>query len=260
MKSLEELDRWIAGKVKRLSSNVSGTPQKRELLEIRRDILEDVRDQIEPKGSGKYLFPYTEIAVRVAARDEADRALLDAAFAQNGALEEDVRALLVEAGCSAQVAVAVDIVTEAAEQPFQIAYSSGKRQVEKTAVATARPLARLIVVRGSAEPSEFVIHSSRVNVGRLKEVLGEKDGLRRRNDIAFADTETTVSREHAYIRYDAAAGRYRVCDYQSARGTTVFRDGRRIEVPRASTRGVPLQSGDEIHFGEARIRFETEAR
>lgn len=131
MKSLEELDRWIAGKVKRLSSNVAGTPQKKELLEIRRDILEDVRDQIEPKGSGKYLFPHTEIAVRVAARDEAERPLLEAAFVLNGALEEDVRALLVEAGCPAQVAVKVEIVIDQAEQLFQIAYSSASRKFRR---------------------------------------------------------------------------------------------------------------------------------
>ena len=259
MRSLEELDRWIAGKVKRLSSNVAGTPQKKELLEIRRDILEDVRGQIEPRGSGKYVFPHKEIAIRMSARDQPERALLEAAFAGNQALEEDVRALLAAAGCPAQIAVTIDIVIEEAAHPFRIAYSSVKPHIEKK-TAAGRPLARLIVVRGSAEPSEVVIHSSRVNIGRLKEVMGEKDGLRRRNDVAFADTETTVSREHGYIRYDADAGRYRVCDYQSARGTSVFRDGRRIEVPRASTRGVPLESGDEIHFGEARIRFETEAR
>ena len=262
MRSLEELDRWIAGKVKRLSSNVAGTPQKKELLEIRRDILEEVRDQIEPKGSGKYVFPHSHLAIQLAARDEAEQALLRAAFAEDGALEEDIRGLLAEAGCPAQLAVSVDITYDPASTgsapPFRIAYSSGKPRVVKKPVAV-RPPAKLIVVRGSADPSEFVIRASRVNIGRLKEVLGEKEGLRRRNDVAFAEAEATVSREHAYIRYDAEADRYRVCDYQSTRGTSVFRDGRRIEVPRASARGVQLESGDEIHVGDARIRFETES-
>ena len=261
MRSLEELDRWIAGKVKRLSSNVAGAPQKKELLEIRRDILEEVRSQIEPKGSGKYVFPYNSIAIHLAARDEPEQALFQAAFAENGALEEDISALLAEAGCPARLAVSIDIAIDpalkGAEQAFRIAYSSGEKRAEKKAVAV-RSSAKLTVVRGSADPSELVSHASRVNIGRLREVVGEKEGLRRRNDIAFADNETTVSREHAYLRYDADAGRYRVCDYQSTRGTSVFRDGRRIEVPRASTRGVQLESGDEIHVGDARIRFETE--
>ena len=262
MRSLEELDRWIAGKVKRLSSNVAGAPQKKELLEIRRDILEDVRNQIEPKGSGKYVFAYNSVAVQLAARDETEQALLHAAFAQDSALEEDIRALLAEAGCPVQLAVSVDITCDPASagpaQPCRITYSSGRPRGEKKAVA-ARPPAKLTVVRGSADPPEFVIRASRVNIGRLQEVLGEKEGLRRRNDVAFADTEATVSREHAYIRYDAEADRYRICDHQSTRGTSVFRDGRRIEVPRASARGVQLESGDEIHLGDARIRFETEA-
>ena len=260
MRSLDELDRWIAGKVKRLSSNVAGVPQKKELLEIRREILEDVRNQIEPKGSGKYVFPYNSVAVQLSAHNEAEQALLNAAFAEDGALERDIRALLIEAGCQAQVAVDLDIAiaNDGEAQPFRIAYSSGKPHVQRKA-APACSTAKLIVVRGSADPPELEIRASRVNLGRLKEVLGEKEGLRRRNDIAFADVEATVSREHAYIRYDEDAGRYRICDYQSARGTSVFRDGRRIEVPRASARGVQLESGDEIHLGDARIRFETEA-
>jgi pSer/pThr/pTyr-binding forkhead associated (FHA) protein len=73
--------------------------------------------------------------------------------------------------------------------------------------------------------------------------------------VAFAETETTVSREHAHIRYDAESGKYRLYDSGSQRGTSIFRDGRRLEAPRV--RGVQLRSGDEIHVGDARVRFET---
>jgi len=82
MRSLEELDRWIASKVKRLS----GAPEQRELLEIRRDILEDVRRHIEPKGGGKHVFPYNEIAVRLAAQDDRQRQLFEGAFTEGEAL------------------------------------------------------------------------------------------------------------------------------------------------------------------------------
>lgn len=243
MRSLEELDRWIAGKVKRLSSNVAGVPQKKEVLEIRREILEDVRNRIEPKGSGKYLFPYNEIAIHLGAQN---------ALADDDSLREDVRALLIEAGCTVPSSLTVDVDVVLNPEPFRIDYLNRKSRPQRA----SRPTAKLTVVRGSGEPSEYVIASDRVNMGRLKEVIGEKEGLRRRNDVAFPETESTVSREHAYIGYDSNTGKFRVCDYQSTRGTSVFRGGRRIEVPRASARGVQLQSGDEIHLGEARIRFE----
>jgi len=113
-------------------------------------------------------------------------------------------------------------------------------------------------VRGQAEPPELDLKSDRVNIGRLKEVSGEKDGLRRRNDIAFAETETTVSREHATIRYDKETGRFYLQDGDSQRGTSVFRDSRRLTVPKSPTRGLQLKSGDEIHLGDGRVVFETE--
>ena len=251
MKSLEQLDRWIAAKVKRLS----GAPEKRELLEIRRDILEDVRDHIEPKGGGKYIFPYNEIEIHLAPEDEHQQQRFEAALAGDEGLAPDIHALLVEAGCPIPPDFGITIVPAA--PLFGVLYRNRKSAPQKPAPA-ARPAAKLIVTQGSAEPPELAIASNRVNLGRLKEVVGEKDGLRRRNDVAFAATETTVSREHAYIRYDSGAGKFRICDGQSARGVSIFREGRRIGVPRASARGVQLQAGDEIQLGDARIRFEIE--
>ena len=142
------------------------------------------------------------------------------------------------------------------EDSFHIDYRRKKAAAKQ---APARPEAKLRVVRGDAETPEIDIRTDRVNLGRMKEVVGERGGLRRRNDLAFAETETTVSREHAYIRFDADTGRFRLYDYMSQRETSIFRDGRRIDVPRASTRGVQLQSGDEIHLGDARVRFEIAA-
>ena len=50
MKSLEQLDSWISSKVRAWSSRISGAPKSAELLEIRRDILNDIRDHIQPRG------------------------------------------------------------------------------------------------------------------------------------------------------------------------------------------------------------------
>src|SRR5205823_1942467 len=99
MRSLEQLDAWIAAKVKTWSSRVSGAPRSRPLLEIRRDILQHVRDHIQPKGAGKNLFPYNVIAIRIAAHNAAQRTLYEAAFHERNGLEEDIRGLLSQADC-----------------------------------------------------------------------------------------------------------------------------------------------------------------
>jgi len=264
MRSLEQLDSWINTKVKAWSSKVSGAPKNRELLEIRRDILEDVRDHIQPKGHGKSIFPYNSISIRIGAQNKEQQNLYEAAFHEGNGLEEDSRELLSEADCPvpAGFRVTVSVIKNAAlastSRPFLIEYSKGKAAISKS-LRNARPNAKLTVLRGEADVTEYAIHSDRVNIGRLKEVIGDKQGLRRRNDIAFADTEATVSREHAYIRYDAETGKFRLYDSLSQRGTTVFREGRRFEVPRGLTRGFQLKSGDEIHLGNARIAFESES-
>lgn len=262
MKSLEQLDSWIGNKVKTWSSRVARAPQSAELLEIRRDILGEFRDNIQPKGQGKKVFPYDTVAVRIAAQNAGQQTLLEGAFAQDNELEQDLRALLGEADCPVPSGfnVTVSVVEDLAAAPFQIEYSNTNQpitaQVLPQPISIARPNAKLTVLRGQADPSEYSIASDRVNIGRLKEVVGDREGLRRRNDIAFAETETSVSREHAYIRFDAESGKFRLYDSMSQRGTSLFREGRRLETPKGPTRGVQLRSGDEIHLGEARILFE----
>ncbi len=260
MRSLEQLDRWIAGKVKNWTSRMAGTPGGKELLEIRREILEDVRDRIEALGQGHCLFPYNNVVVRIAAREQGERQMLEAAFGEGGGLERDIAGLLKEAGCAIPAGFAVIVANSedaeaGAARPFQIEYSNRKAALVERG---KRPPIKLTVLRGEADAAEYSLAAERVNLGRLKEVLGEKEGLRRINDVAFADTETSVSREHAYIRYDQETGKFRVYDSGSQRGTSVYRDGRRVDVPRGPTRGVQLQAGDEIHLGEARVRFDAE--
>ncbi len=244
MKTLEDLDRWISGAVKHWSSKLAGPPQPKDLLEIRREILEDVKSHIQPKGEGRYVFPFTEIFIRMAAADDARAAIYESA-----SIDDDIRALLKQAQTSIPVVRIEVAVDPALRPPFQIEY------LRRKSAPAAAPSARLSVARGTAEPAEVAITAARVNIGRLKEVATEREGVRRRNDIAFDETETTVSREHAAIRWDPASSRYRIYDTGSQRGTSVFRDGRRIDVPRASPVGVPLQTGDEIHLGDARLTF-----
>jgi pSer/pThr/pTyr-binding forkhead associated (FHA) protein len=265
MKSLEQLDSWITAKVKNWSSKVSGVPRTREVLEIRRDILEDVRDHIQPKGQGRSVLPCNAISIRIAAGNREQQDLLEAAFGEDE-MEEDVRGLLREADCpvpagfSVRVSVTQDTALAASARPFLAEYlNTNAESAVSRHGRNPRPNAKLTILRGEADVAEYTVRSDRVNIGRLKEVTGDKDGLRRRNDVAFADTETTVSREHAHIRYDAESGKFRLYDSLSQRGTSVFRDGRRLEVPKGLTHGFQLRTGDEIHVGDARIAFVSES-
>ena len=75
----------------------------------------------------------------------------------------------------------------------------------------------------------------------------------RHNDVAFIgddEVSRSVSRAHAHIAFDRATGTYRVFDENSAHGTEVERDGRRIVVP-AGRDGLKLRAGDQIHVGRA---------
>src|SRR5581483_6053486 len=109
MKSLDQLDKWIAGKVRGWTSRASGPAHSRELLEIRRDILEDVRDRIEPAGEGRSIFPYDSISIRVAG-ENADRAqYLQAAFGEENSMEHEIRELLAEAACAIPPTLSVTV-------------------------------------------------------------------------------------------------------------------------------------------------------
>ena len=64
-----------------------------------------------------------------------------------------------------------------------------------------------------------------------------------------------MSRAHAHIAA-TPTGEYRLFDDRSSSGTRILRAGRTIALPAGSPRGTKLQSGDEIFFGQACVRFE----
>lgn len=271
MKSLESVDRWLGKHFERWSANLAGGSHPKEALEIRREILTAIRDRIEAKGGGEYLFPYQEITVKLNARDQEHRDSLTAAFVDDDALQTQVREMLAEAGCpSDNVTVAVEIpevppnagdpVAGPSEPTAAPAFKLTFKRLEKNkspaaAPTVKRPAAWLYVTQGKSDQSEFFIKRDNIYLGRLKEVSSREGGLRRRNDIAFDDSEDTVSREHAHISYED--GKFRLYHDLGERPTRLFREGRAVAVPTSGGRGTQLRSGDEIHLGEARLRFES---
>ena len=88
-------------------------------------------------------------------------------------------------------------------------------------------------------------------------------GPSRRNDLAFTEdneTNRTVSREHAHVLYSQKTDEYRLFNDRTYRGDAncalwIVRDGLSRPVHRG-TRGTLLETGDEIHFGNAVVRFQ----
>jgi pSer/pThr/pTyr-binding forkhead associated (FHA) protein len=119
--------------------------------------------------------------------------------------------------------------------------------------------AQLVVLKGQATKKIFAITGDCTNIGRLAEVTDRDNRVVRRNQVVFVESEDeanrTVSRAQAHIRL-VPPGEYRLHDDRSSHGTRVFRDGRTIEIPSGSPRGVRLRPGDEIYFGQACVRFE----
>jgi hypothetical protein len=137
-------------------------------------------------------------------------------------------------------------------RPFTIHFS--KRNSADEAKA---PDFELVIMNGEKAGTMFRSNASRINLGRLNEVLDKNRRLARRNELSFTESDpiySTVSRVHAHLAYDARANVFRIYDDRSRFGTTVARSGKTISVT-AGGRGVTLASGDEVHLGRACVRF-----
>lgn len=142
---------------------------------------------------------------------------------------------------------------------------------DKTEPAPAAPVpapavvpllpARLLTVTGASSAAEFYLERPRINLGREAEITDALGRAIRRNELFFPEgaheANPSVSRAHAHLRFDPSSNEWRIFDDGSSIGTTLFREGRRIDVPAHAGRGVALRHGDEIYLGQVRLQFET---
>lgn len=244
MKPLDRFERAL-GKVFR-----PGPGQNREPIEIRREVLREIGDQVQPAGNGEYLFPYTGIKVELFASDTTQQAPLEAILSLPG-FADDVKLAIADRGVKVPALdVQVEVKVEAAASPYRVSYQRSAAPGPKTALP--RPQARLVVLQGQTDVKELTIDRDLLYIGRLKDVMNSKTGLERQNQLAFDAAEATVSRKHARLEYDPDSGKFRL--FNDPEQTSISRDGRGI--PCDATRGLQLRSGDELILGKARIRFE----
>jgi hypothetical protein len=234
-----------------------------ELAEIRLAVLEEIVKKGQHVG-GRTVFPFNLVRIFVRGVSEEEAAFLKSDFLK-GYFEQEIRERLARVNYRfpEDLEVAFEATTElpgAPEEWLRVETESvPKKEVTS---GTARRAARLVVVRGTADAPEILLNKERTNIGRTVEVYREK-GPSRRNDLAFTEENSTVSREHAHIVYSKKTGEYRLYNdrwYQHGNkegdcGLWIIRDGLSQEVHR-NARGVKLEPGDEIQLGRAVVKFQ----
>ncbi|RPJ72146.1 MAG: FHA domain-containing protein [Acidobacteria bacterium] len=256
-------------RLQQLAARGDVTPQP---VEVRRGLLDEVEEMVQPAGRSRRVFPYNRLTFHVLAADAAQRAALLAVLGGDADMLALVQERLRDADCviPRDLGVRLRLVKKAGAdwQAGKAWHVSGER-VEAVSPAPAGtrgeaqspehgPL-QLAVLKGTATKKVFAVGGERVYVGRQAEVLDKDRRVVRRNHVVFADTDDpvnqTVSRAHAHIRI-SPSGEYRLFDDRSSYGTRIFRDGETIVLPPGSPRGTRLKVGDEIYFGQARVRVD----
>ena len=264
----------ILGKARKLESRLSRTldlavegvvgRSTRQPIEIVQAVLDCAEQQVRPAGRGRRVFPFNRLTVHVVAASRAERAHFQAIADGPPPLARRVVDRLEAAGCRpGPIDVQVRFVPRAKEgwvaTEYHVAFDrlDSADSVPTPVVQAAAPVRLdVTVVAGSTEHRTYAFTGGRVDIGRRADVLDHRQQLIRRNHVAFTEGDEvnrSVSRRHAHIAYAETAREYRIYDDGSARGTAVLRNGQTIRVPQGS-RGLRLDSGDEIVLGEARLR------
>jgi hypothetical protein len=239
-KRIDKLMRGVFGEKK-------APAQGRELIEIQRAILDMLSDRVHMLPRARRAFPYNDVVVRIPVPDSERRAAAELVFVNDDALQAEVKDWLqreqIEFPPGLEVRVALLETTEIIDPSI----ICNKRE------APAEPVPELQAVRFIPQNGTAVeVAKTRIHIGRYSEVLDDRRRLVRRNDVVVDDG--TVSRAHAHVEFEA--GVFRLYDNGSSYGTSVIHQGRLVDVPKAGARGQKLSSGDEIYFGQARVRFE----
>ena len=255
-----KLESALAARVEGVSRRVTGSSaSERHPLELVLAVVDAVEQEIQPAGRGQRGLPFNHIDLQLAASSAKAKAHLELACEGPPSLQARIMERLDAAGCAVKP-LAIDIAFTADAAP-DWSHAGFDVQYTRIAVVPTPPLQparlELTVTHGTAERTVYVFDSAPIALGRGDEVRDDLQRLLRTNQVAFTEgageINQSVSRRHARIEHDAAPDAYRLYDDGSAQGTSVIRRGRGFPVPRG-TKGLRLQSGDEIVLGQARLR------
>jgi hypothetical protein len=257
MSLLRRIEKSLDQRLRSIFSGGENEPGAREAIELYRDALEQIASRATLGKRGDRVFPFNLIRIELRAGNSERKAILETLF-DAGQLGDDIRAALkaerimpppgltIEVHYQEEAAVEMRVICERAEKP--------------AVVPVAPAPVRLITLAGVSSEPDFALDTMRINLGREEVVLDALGRAIRRNELFFKEdaheANATVSRSHAHIGFDALSGEWRIYDDGSSLGTTLFRAGRRIDVPAHASRGVALRAEDEIYLGQVRLRFQ----
>jgi FHA domain len=263
LRKARDLEAKLAGTVDRTVGGFlrSGT---REPLEVVHAIVEAAQREIQSSGRGRRVFPYNAITLTIHAPSRDARARFEAVLADGPPLLDRILGRLRSAACHVRD---LDLTINYDSRPrkgwrsqeFHIEFARVAEPARRIAdLDSTPPRVEVTVLQGAAEKHTYALAASmRIDLGRGAAVRDSRHRLIRTNHVAFlersGDVNQTVSRRHAHISYDPAARCFRLHDDGSHHGTGIVRHGRTLAVPQGS-RGVRLESGDEIVLGHARLR------
>ncbi len=252
----------MTSRIEDAARQVSGTHGMRPPLEVVHAAIDAIAREIQPVGRGRHGFPFNVVKVTFAAPSSRERSQLRGVCEGPVTFEARVRERLQAAGCEASdLLVKVLFVPHPADTWLSPEFNVdlARRAAAAEAGPAPAPPIRLTVLEGATAHPEQQFTRTPITIGRGAEVRDPRQRLVRVNHVAFLDdggpVGQSVSRRHARIERDEGTGAVRVIDDGSAQGTDVIRGGRGIPVP-PGTRGLRLQSGDEIVAGRARVRIE----
>ena len=260
MSRLQQIEQRIDQALRTLL-RASSPEQRREIIEVHRAILEEIASRVDSLPRGKRGFGYSNIQVQILAEPNRRRSY-EKVFIDGAALERDIRSHFDDdsveypASLKVQIELVDDLPPDLKAHGFDVTCSNSQ-----TGDLSVQPVQiRLTLLTGDAEQGDYIFSKERINIGRLSEVLDGQLRPIRRSHVALRDeasgVNATVSRSHAHIEFDSEASRFRLFDDGSAQGTTLFRDGSLIAVPKGASKGVLLLDNDEIIVGRVHIRFE----
>lgn len=234
-----------------------------ELAEIRLAVLDAVKGKSH-RASGKQVFPYNVVRLELLGVPQEQASIFESEFL-SGYLGDEVKAGLKRSSYRFPADLRVEIHTtprlpKAGENWLAVETELMERKTEPA--ARVRKPAKLIVVHGKANHQELLLSKARTNIGRTAEVFRDA-GPSRRNDLVFTEENEinrTVSREHAHIVHSTKTDEYRIINDRWYKGETncgiwIVRDSLSQPVHRGA-RGTVLRQGDEIHLGNAVLRFQ----
>ncbi len=239
----------------------SGGPK--QPLELHREALEQLVAKAIAGPRGDRIFPFDRVSLELRTSDPERQAALTSLLGP-ATFPDYIRAELASARVVAPDELATSIrFVDQADEELSIRCEKSEPPDPEPVVDVIPPAfapARLVVIAGNVSEADFTSSKQLLNVGREESVLDAQGRMIRRNDLYFLSDETdvnsSVSREHAHLRFDAPTGAWRIYDDGSRFGTHIYRAGKRIAVPPHSARGALLKAGDEIFMGEARLMFD----